>query len=94
MPQTERGFYLGRVSSQLREGFHQPPEALLFPSPCQQRPQVLPAPGAVPPRCPQLQVGTEAGTGDTLLLQGHGVPSLVVPSICSGTGQRQRAAWL
>lgn len=62
-------------------------EALLFPSHFQQHPQILPAPGAMPPGRPQLQVVTEPGTGDALLPQGHRVPSLVDPSVCPGTGQ-------
>lgn len=60
---------------------------LLFPSSFQQHLQVLPGPGAMPSVSPQLQAVTEPGTGDALLPQSHGITSLVVPSICPGTGQ-------
>lgn len=60
-------------------------EVLLFPSPFQQHPQLLPLPRVTPPVCPQLLEVPELATGVALLPQG--VPCLVVPSICPGTGK-------
>ena len=54
-----RGCYLGKSAQSCGRYFMTHVEVLLYPSPFQQHPQVLPAPGAMPPGCPRPQAVTE-----------------------------------